>query len=147
LKLLWKDLLDQAGVPTAHHQEILNSLAKLERDQIAQSRVIARAAVKPRLRIMSEIVAEANPHRYSEIEGQTVNLVLKAPREDSDSGISQWVADQFSADHLRAQLVSGNTMTISDENHSIACHVIPVKHALNGLHVVVQAKLFSYSYT
>lgn len=147
LKLLWKDLLDQAGVPTAHHQEILNSLAKLERDQIAQSRVIARAAVKPRLRIMSEIVAEANPHRYSEIEGQTVNLVLKAPREDSDSGISQWVADQFSADYLRAQLVSGNTMTISDENHSIACHVIPVKHALNGLHVVVQAKLFSYSYT
>jgi len=146
LKLLWKDLLDQAGVPIAQHQEILNSLTKLERDQIAQSRVITRAAVKPRLRVMSEIVAEANPHRYSEIEGQTVNLILKAPRED-DSGISQWVTDQFSADHLRAQMVSDDTMTISDEDHSIACRVVPVKHALNGLHVVVQAKLRLHAYS
>jgi hypothetical protein len=74
LKSLWKDLLKQAGVPAEQHMEILDYLAKLERNEVAKSRRIERAAIKPRLRIMSEVVADANPHKYQEIRERTALL-------------------------------------------------------------------------
>jgi hypothetical protein len=38
LKSLWKDLLEQSGVPIEQHEEILDYLAKLERNEVAKSR-------------------------------------------------------------------------------------------------------------
>ena len=142
LKSLWKDLLEQSGVPIEQHKEILDYLAKLERDQIAESRVIERAAIKPRLRIMSEVVADANPHRYQEIGERTVNLILKALSEDSSESLVQWILHCFSADDLRVQAVSEGVIIISDDSGGqIKCRLLRIEHKLNGLHLAVQVRL------
>jgi len=142
LKSLWKDLLEQSGVPIEQHKEILDYLAKLERDQIAESRVIERAAIKPRLRIMSEVVADANPHRYQEIGERTVNLILKALSEDSSESLVQWILHCFSADDLRVRAVSEDVIIISDDSGGqIKCRLLRIEHKLNGLHLVVQVQL------
>jgi hypothetical protein len=142
LKSLWKDLLKQSGVPIKQHKKILDCLAKLERDQIAKSRVIERAAIKPRLRIMSEVVANANPHRYQEIGERTVNLILKAPSEDSSESLVQWILHCFSADDLRVRAVSEGVIIISDDSGGqIKCRLLRIEHKLNGLHLAVQVRL------
>jgi len=142
LKSLWKDLLEQSGVPTEQHQEILDYLAKLERNQIAESRVIERAAIKPRLRIMSEVVAEANPHRYQAIGERTVNLILKAPSEGGSESLEQWILHGFITDNLLAQPVSDDVLAVSDDSgYQINCRIVRVEHKLNGLHLAVQVRL------
>jgi hypothetical protein len=142
LKSLWKDLLEQSGVPIEQHKEILDYLAKLERNQIAESRVIERAAIKPRLRIMSEVVADANPHRYQEIGERTVNLILKALSEDSSESLVQWILHCFSTDNLPAKPVSDDVFVVSDDSGcQVNCRIAWVEHKLNGLHLVVQVRL------
>ena len=142
LKSLWKDLLEQSGVPAEQHKEILDYLAKLERNQIAESRVIERAAEKPRLRIMSEVVADANPHRYQEIGERTVNLILKAPSEDGSESLVQWIIHCFSTDDLLAQAASGDALIVSDAaSGEIKCRIVRIKHKLNGLHLAIQVRL------
>jgi hypothetical protein len=142
LKSLWKDLLEQSGVPIEQHKEILDYLAKLERDQIAESRVIERAAIKPRLRIMSEVVADANPHRYQEIGERTVNLILKALSEDSSESLVQWILHCFSTDNLLAKPVSDDVFVVSDDSGcQVNCRIAWMEHKLNGLHLVVQVQL------
>jgi hypothetical protein len=142
LKSLWKDLLKQSGVPIKRHKKILDCLAKLERDQIAKSRVIERAAIKPRLRIMSEVVADANPHRYQEIGERTVNLILKAPSEGGRESLERWILHCFSTDNLPAKPVSDDVFVVSDDSGcQVNCRIAWVKHKLNGLHLVVQVQL------
>jgi hypothetical protein len=142
LKSLWKDLLEQSGVPIEQHKEILDYLAKLERDQIAESRVIERAAIKPRLRIMSEVVADANPHKYQEIRERTVNLILKAPSEGGRESLERWILHCFSTDNLPAKPVSDDVFVVSDDSGcQVNCRIAWVEHKLNGLHLVVQVQL------
>jgi hypothetical protein len=142
LKSLWKDLLKQAGVPAEQHMGILDYLARLERNEVAKSRRIKRAAIKPRLRIMSEVVADANPHRYQEIGERTVNLILKALSEDSSESFVQWILHCFSADNLLAKPVSDDVFVVSDDSGcQVNCRIAWVEHKLNGLHLVVQVQL------
>ena len=142
LKSLWKDLLEQSGASIEQYQEILEHLANLERNQIAESRVIERAAIKPRLRIMSEVVAEANPHRYQEIGERTVNLILKAPPEGGSESLEQWILHCFTTDNLLAQPVSDDVLAISDDSGcQVNCRIVRVEHKLNGLHLAVQVRL------
>jgi len=142
LKSLWKDLLKQSGVPIKQHKKILDCLAKLERDQIAKSRVIERAAIKPRLRIMSEVVADANPHKYQEIRERTVNLILKAPSEGGRESLERWILHCFSTDNLLAKPVSDDVFVVSDDSGcQVNCRIAWVEHKLNGLHLVVQVQL------
>jgi hypothetical protein len=142
LKSLWKDLLEQSGVPIEQHKEILDYLAKLERDQIAESRVIERAAIKPRLRIMSEVVTDANPHKYREIGERTVNLILKAPSEGGRESLERWILHCFSTDNLPAKPVSDDVFVVSDDSGcQVNCRIAWVEHKLNGLHLVVQVQL------
>lgn len=142
LKSLWKDLLEQSGASIEQYQEILEHLANLERDQIAESRVIERAAIKPRLRIMSEVVAEANPHRYQEIGERTVNLILKAPSEGGSESLERWILRCFTTDNLLAQPVSDDVLAISDDfGCQVNCRIVRVEHKLNGLHLAVQVQL------
>jgi hypothetical protein len=142
LKSLWKDLLKQAGVPAEQHMEILDYLAKLERNEVAKSRRIKRAAIKPRLRIMSEVVADANPHKYQEIRERTVNLILKAPSKGGRESLEQWILHCFSTDNLPAKPVSDDVFVVSDDSGcQVNCRIAWVKHKLNGLHLVVQVQL------
>jgi hypothetical protein len=142
LKSLWKDLLKQAGVPAEQHMEILDYLAKLERNEVAKSRRIKRAAIKPRLRIMSEVVTDANPHKYREIGKRTVNLILKAPSEGGRESLEQWILHCFSTDNLPAKPVSDDVFVVSDDSGcQVNCRIAWVEHKLNGLHLVVQVQL------
>lgn len=142
LKSLWKDLLEQSGVPIEQHKEILDYLAKLERNEVAKSRRIKRAAIKPRLRIMSEVVADANPHRYQEIGERTVNLILKAPSEGGRESLERWILHCFSTDNLLAKPVSDDVFVVSDDSGcQVNCRIAWVEHKLNGLHLVVQVQL------
>jgi len=142
LKSLWKDLLKQAGVPAEQHMEILDYLAKLERNEVAKSRRIKRAAIKPRLRIMSEVVADANPHKYREIGERTVNLILKAPSEGGRESLERWILHCFSTDNLPAKPVSDDVFVVSDDSGcQVNCRIAWVEHKLNGLHLVVQVQL------
>jgi hypothetical protein len=142
LKSLWKDLLKQAGVPAEQHMEILDYLAKLERNEVAKSRRIKRAAIKPRLRIMSEVVADANPHKYQEIRERTVNLILKAPSEGGRESLERWILHCFSTDNLPAKPVSDDVFVVSDDSGcQVNCRIAWVEHKLNGLHLVVQVQL------
>jgi hypothetical protein len=142
LKSLWKDLLEQSGVPIEQHKEILDYLAKLERNEVAKSRRIKRAAIKPRLRIMSEVVADANPHKYQEIRERTVNLILKAPSEGGRESLEQWILHCFSTDNLPAKPVSDDVFVVSDDSGcQVNCRIAWVEHKLNGLHLVVQVQL------
>jgi len=43
---------------------------------IASSQQISGASVRPRLRIMSEVHRDGNPHTYSEIRNKTINLIV-----------------------------------------------------------------------
>ena len=142
LKSLWKDLLKQAGVPAEQHMEILDYLAKLERNEVAKSRRIERAAIKPRLRIMSEVVADANPHKYQEIRERTVNLILKAPSEGGRESLERWILHCFSTDNLLAKPVSDDVFVVSDDSGcQVNCRIAWVEHKLNGLHLVFQVQL------
>jgi hypothetical protein len=141
LKSLWKKLLEQAGVPTQQHQGILDYLAKLERDEIAKSRVIEGAAVKPRLRIMSEVITEANPHAYKEIGERTINLILKAPSEDSNQTCKDWIIDCFYQENLAVCVLSDTLRVSNGSGCDMECRIFSIKHELNGLHLVVQLQL------
>ena len=142
LKSLWKDLLKQAGVPAEQHMEILDYLAKLERNEVAKSRRIERAAIKPRLRIMSEVVADANPHKYQEIRERTVNLILKAPSEGGRESLERWILHCFGTDNLLAKPVSDDVFVVSDDSGcQVNCRIAWVEHKLNGLHLAVQVRL------
>jgi len=142
LKSLWKDLLKQSGVPIKQHKKILDYLAKLERNEVAKSRRIKRAAIKPRLRIMSEVVTDANPHKYREIGKRTVNLILKAPSEGGRESLERWILHCFSTDNLLAKPVSDDVFVVSDDSGcQVNCRIVWVEHKLNGLHLVVQVQL------
>ncbi|MFX5142218.1 hypothetical protein ABTC48_21285, partial [Acinetobacter baumannii] len=52
---LWQDVLRQANAPDELLGQIIPYLAQLDRAEVAQTRQIEKASVKPRLRIMSEI--------------------------------------------------------------------------------------------
>lgn len=129
--------MEQAGVPTQQHQGILDYLAKLERNEIARSRLIEGAAVKPRLRMMSEVVSEANPHRYTEIGERTINLILKAASEDSNQTCKDWILKCFRKEKLAVCVLSDTLRVADGSGCDMECRIFPIKHKLNGLHLVV----------
>jgi hypothetical protein len=141
LRSLWQEVLQQANIPEEQQQQVLDYLARLERDEIAQSRLIEGASVKPRLRIMSEVVSDANPHLYKPISARTVNLILKAPDEDAGLDVlGEWSAKCFQQDNLQANL-SGNTLMVFVDEREIKYKIFQIRHRRNGLHLVVQTSV------
>jgi hypothetical protein len=141
LRSLWQEVLQQAKIPEEQQQQVLDNLAGLERDEIAQSRLIEGASVKPRLRIMSEVVSDANPHLYKPISARTVNLILKAPDEDAGLDVlGEWLAKCFQQDNLQANL-SGNTLMVFVDEREIKYKIFQIRHRRNGLHLVVQTSV------
>lgn len=141
LEQLWKQLLEQARVPASLQQQVLSYLAQMERANVAQTRQIEGASIKPRLRVMSEIHREGNPHTYPEIPARSVNLILKLPTEletitevdEREMRATQWLQDQFMQDKVSCQ--ASTYLTV---NSSIQTQVRFIQHRRNGLHLVVQ---------
>lgn len=141
LEQLWKQLLEQARVPANLQQQVLSYLTQMERANIAQTRQIERASIKPRLRIMSEIHREGNPHTYPEIPPRSVNLILKLPAEleaitevsERETEATQWLQNQFALDKTSYQ-----AFTLLTGNSSVQTQVRFIQHRRNGLHLAVQ---------
>lgn len=129
LRALWQSLLCQAGMPEEKQSELLAYLTKLEREEIAQTRLLPRASVKPRLRIMSEIHAEANPHTYSEIPPRSLTLILKAPTQEEKM---IWIQRNFSKEGIALE-EKGDRL----EGLGLVLRVFPIYHKRNGEHLVI----------
>lgn len=72
-------------IPSEVLREVEDVLSHItDQTIIAASRIIERASVRPRLRIMAEVHSEGNPHsseHYPEISERSFNLILKLTRE------------------------------------------------------------------
>ncbi len=116
------------------HQMILNMLSKesnipeslfkeiekyLPSDQttIVASQKIEKASVRPRLRIMTEVHPEGNPHgsSYPEIKERTFNLILQ------DSGYAKQIQKN-----------------LEELTQCINLDVFTIQHKRNGKHIVFQ---------
>lgn len=125
LKKLWEDVLRQARVPEELWERIVPLLQRLERAELAQTRRIEGASVKPRLRLMSEIEPDGNPHTYSEIAPRSVNLILKLPDQRADfQQAERWAEIEFRKE--------GDSL----ESFDFAIKII--QHRRNGRHLVLQ---------
>jgi len=134
---VWGQLLTQANVPAELQRQVIEYLAQLERTDIAQTRQIPNASIKPRLRIMSEIQADGNPHTYAEIPPRSVNLIVKPPDEvvGSHYAALEWLKEQM--------LCDGIPTTATPQGVNIGANSVPAKvkmihHRRNGKHLVVQ---------
>lgn len=135
---LWGQLFAQAKVPETLRQRVIKYLAQLDRADIAQTRRVERASVKPRLRIMSEIHKEGNPHAYHEIPARSVNLVLKSPIESEQSDLMVWLEQQFVKENVPIASTS-NPLRLLLGSSQVPVEIRFIQHRRNGLHLVVQA--------
>jgi len=137
IRSMFRDIFEQAGVPESL-LEALEYLSQLDRSEIAQSRRISKASVKPRLRIMSEVISEANPHTYPEILARTANLVIKSPSEDMEiDDALEWVINIFNNDRVKFQK-HDTEIFLSCEGYHIKFDIKLINHRKNGKHIVVQ---------
>lgn len=131
---LWGQLLTQANVPSELQQAVVKYLTHLERADVAQTRQLERASVKPRLRIMSEIHAEGNPHTYPETLPRSVNLVLKPPDDVSSNDLCDWLVEQMGLEGVQASSVNATQLRLN----SLTTSLERIQHRRNGLHLAVQ---------
>jgi len=151
---LWKQVLDEAGIAQCidsnDFEKILERLGSLRRDDVAVTRHIEGASVKPRLRIMSEIATEGNPHTYQEIPARSFNLIVKPPglgdandnwlsravewfeREAREDQVTLSIQDRHS-DRVEADLAMAQT--------TVPVSLLCIRHKRNGLHLVVQTEV------
>lgn len=148
LREVWKQLLLEAGLPEQKTREVVESLGTLDREKIAISRHIDRASVKPRLRIMSEVESDGNPHTYREIPAGTVNLVIKpeVPEEESSEAdwllqSVDWFRQQAKAEGLTVQSANSQNVTFVFGEQEILLVVRCIHHRRNGRHLVLQYQL------
>lgn len=134
---LWRQVLGQAEVPDELKEQVLDRLAQLDRADIAQTRKIPSASIKPRLRIMSEIHTEGNPHTYPKICPRSVNLIFKLPESEAQTkSEAQSQVEELVMKYFRQEGVQVSNK-IQINGTSIDC--FEIQHRRNGLHVVVQA--------
>ncbi|GIV11134.1 MAG: hypothetical protein KatS3mg020_0625 [Fimbriimonadales bacterium] len=136
LAQLWQDVLRQANTPDELLEQIVPHLARLHRPEVAQTRQIEKASVKPRLRIMSEIHSEGNPHTYPEIPPRSVNLIFKPPEGIDENGQVEWVSDCFGKD--RCEIRRFNNKFELELSSAFKAEVKKIHHRRNGMHIVIQ---------
>jgi hypothetical protein len=131
----WDQLLEAAGMPPAERSHVVESLARLDQTEIAKSRSIAEASVRPRLRLMAEVVPSANPHNYDEIVARSVNLIAKAEWPD-DAG---WIRENSGAEGVPVEVHPDGTVVIKlQTGQSVQLRHFRIVHKLNGEHLVLQ---------
>lgn len=137
LSEVWGQLLTQANIPAELQRQVIEYLAQLERTDIAQTRQIPNASIKPRLRIMSEIQADGNPHTYEEIPPRSINLIVKPPDEvvESHQAALEWLRAQLQREGVPA---AATPQGVNIGASSIPAEVKMIHHRRNGKHLVIQ---------
>lgn len=137
----WAQILAQVGMDESERLALTSHLSELEQSDIAKSREIEHASIKPRFRIMAEAHAEGNPHRYDEIGPRTLNLILKQEETVKlDLLNSLFAAEGIQLDSLEK---SGDTRQINlrHNGQSMALGAFAIRHRRNGIHLVIQYHL------
>jgi hypothetical protein len=141
LEEVWGQIIRESEIPETQRAQMINWLGRLKQRDIAQSRTIRKASVKPRFRIMAEAHGDANVHRYPEIGPRTVNLVLKREPDYSWEWVhAQLVKEGFSRAALHPQ---GDSLDVIPDNGGPLVRLRPIliHHRLNGEHLVLQYQL------
>lgn len=140
LERVWDQVLVAAGIPSDNRSQIVELLASLEQAEIARSREIKGASIKPRLRLMAEVHKEAKIHSYPEIHPRTINLVIKR-----ESGFDEtWLQKEFAKEGYETQVWRENEQTfilLDDGRHKTRLHYTVITHRRNGEHIVLQYSL------
>jgi hypothetical protein len=138
LEGVWHQLLEASAVPEANRESVARLLAELKQSEIAQSRIIPRAAVRPRLRLMAEVHSDANPHQYDQVGARTANLILKAEWEDD----TRWIQEALAAEAVEAVREGpGFVISLPTEAGAARLDHFRITHRLNGPHLVLQYRL------
>ena len=138
LEDLWKQLLGSAGLTEEESATAVSRLAGLSQTEIARSRELGSASIKPRLRLMAEVHPDANPHRYDGLGPQTANLVVKAEWEHD----TQWIKEVFAAEGIAVHCEEGHIQVQSPNGTpSLQLRHFRITHKLNGPHLVLQYHL------
>ncbi len=137
---VWDQILDAGGVTQAERPHIVELLAGLEQSEIARSREIKQASVKPRLRLMAEVHGDAKLHSYAEIMPRTVNLVIKR-----EAGFDKnWLQREFGKEGLEAKVVRSDgaeSIALSMGRNELKLRYFAILHKRNGEHIVLQYNL------
>ncbi|MBM4078012.1 MAG: hypothetical protein FJ267_20475 [Planctomycetes bacterium] len=141
LEQIWKQVLDDSGMPATEQPPIIEFLGRLEQTEIARSREIDKASVRPRLRLMAEVHTDANLHTYPEIPARTFNLILKRkPGYDE-----HWIIGELEQDGLvdsrTEQQDAEQFIVVSAKNTELRLRYLVITHKRNGEHIVLQYKL------
>ena len=121
-------------------ESLIEPLSHLEQGDIAKSRSIENASIKPRFRIMAEPHSEGNPHRYPEIKPRTVNLILKIP----STNIERWLKEEFASIGLKPYISHKNKvirLELNFKGKPLTFEVFVIRHKRNGDHLVIQSEL------
>jgi len=141
LEQVWGQILNASGMPQADQPPIIEFLGRLEQTDIAQSRQIEKASVKPRFRIMTEVHHDANLHVYPELGTRTFNLILKRePGFDED-----WLACEMERDGIKEIRVekrdSEKFILVRKDDIELQMRYLVITHKRNGEHIVLQYEL------
>lgn len=141
LEQIWQQILEASGMPLSEQKPIVEFLGRLEQSDIAQSREIEKASIRPRLRLMAEVHGDANLHAYPEIPPRTINLILKRePGYDE-----QWLVREMKRDGIAdARIVQSDSnkfIVLTSGDADLQLHYLVITHKRNGEHIVLQYDL------
>jgi len=141
LEQIWKQILDESGMPPSEQPPIIEFLGHLEQSDIAQSREIEKASIRPRLRLMAEVHGDANLHAYPEIPARTINLILKREADFDE----RWLLREMERDGLEnARIVRQGPeklVILTSHNVEMRMQFLIITHKRNGEHIVLQYRL------
>jgi len=138
LQQLWGQLIASCELSAEDAARVVASLATLSQTQIAQSRTLHKASVKPRLRLMAEVHPDANLHRYQGFGPRTINLVVKAEWDDD----TRWIQEKFGIEGLQVVCDHNQILVRSSNAHTdLRLTHFRITHKLNGPHLVLQYQL------
>lgn len=141
LKAVWSQILARTSLTEQQRDELVEPLSRLEQGDIAKSRSIEKASIKPRFRIMAEAHSEGNPHRYAEIDARTLNLILKLPESQNE----EWAKTLFAAEGAEPirEIEKDNVLflRIGYKGQQFDLEVFTIRHKRNGDHLVIQFAL------
>ena len=143
LEEVWKQILDSADLSEAQRGILVSHLSQLKQSEIAKSRQVEKASVKPRFRIMSEVHEDANFHKYPEIAPRTINFIFKREAGYEDKWLQAELRREGFADARVLKTEESITLTV-DGVPSRFRHFV-ILHKRNGEHLVLQFQLPQHS--
>lgn len=141
LEQIWQQILEASGMPSTEQKPIIEFLGRLEQTDIAQSREIERASIRPRLRLMAEVHGDANLHAYPEIPPRTVNLILKRESDYDENWLVREIRKEDYADVRLQQSGTDKLIVLVDKGIEIRLRYLTITHKRNGEHIVLQYNL------